>query len=106
MNKCLITTVSMTLAMKGKGILEQNGIAATVSRLPPNLTASGCAWGIAIDCSRAKRAKEVLEVSSFAYGKMVYSDGSSVLSKHTESTPPGITGMPHTTVSSKGGKSK
>ena len=73
--QCLITTVSMTLAMKGKRILEQKGIAATVSRLPPNLTASGCAYGIAIDCTVARRAKEVLSASGFTYGKMVYADG-------------------------------
>jgi hypothetical protein len=96
---CYITTVTMTLAMKGKGILDQNGITGRVSRLPPNLTTSGCAWGISIDSANAGRAKNVLERSGFAYGKMVYADGSPVSWKSVTA----VTGTPRTTVPTKRG---
>lgn len=94
----------MTLAMKGKRILEHNGIAASVSRLPPKLTSAGCAWGISIDCAHARRAKEILEVSGFSYGKMVTADGTPVSFEKAKHAPtPGVTGTPRTSVSPKGG---
>lgn len=102
--QCLITTMSMTLAMKGKGILERSNIRATVSRLPPNLTTSGCAYGIAIDCTQIRRAKESLERAGFSYGKMVNADGSPVRWDGRESVP-AITGTPRTTVP-KGGEGR
>ncbi len=89
----------MTLAMKGKGILEQNGMEARVSRLPHTLTTAGCAWGISIDAANAVRAKEALVRVGFAYGKMVYADGSPVLHKSVAA----VTGTPRTTVSAKKG---
>lgn len=95
----------MTLAMKGKGILEHSGIGATVSRLPPALTASGCAYGIAIDSTLARRAKEVLAAAGFAYGKMVYPDGTPVRWDRWESVP-AVTGTPRTTMPTKGGERK
>ena len=105
MQYCLITTVTMTLALKGKRILEKNGVGAEVSRLPPNLTTSGCAYGIAIDCTVAKRAKEVLSASHFTYGKMVYADGSPVRWEGRASMP-AVTGTPRTTVHPKGGEGR
>ena len=102
MQTCLITTVSMTLALKGKGILEKNGVSAAVSRLPPKLTAAGCAWGISVDCGQARRAKELLDGAGLRYGKIVFRDGSPVLSP--QENPVGITGTPRTTVSPKGGE--
>lgn len=95
----------MTLAMKGKRILEQNGIAATVSRLPPGLSTAGCAYGIAIDCTGARRAGEVLSVADFAYGKMVYPDGTPVRRDGRESVP-AVTGTPRTTVYTQKGERK
>ena len=95
----------MTLAMKGKGILERSNIRATVSRLPPNLTTSGCAYGIAIDCTVANRAKEVLSASGFTYGKMVNADGSPVRWDGRESVP-AVTGTPRTTVHTPKGERK
>lgn len=94
----------MTLAMKGKGILNANGIAGEISRLPPGLTTAGCAWGISIDCAMARRAKEIFEVSGFSYGKMVYADGTPVSFGKGKSAPPaGVTGTPRTSVPPKGG---
>lgn len=104
MKYCYITTVSMTLAMKGKGILEQSGIGAAVRRLPPDLTASGCAYGIAIDSALARRSKEALERAGFAYGKIVYPDGSQVRWEGRGSVP-AVTGTPRTTVP-KGGEGR
>ena len=93
----------MTLAMKGKRLLAAGGIAAQISRLPPKLTAAGCAWGISIDCSHSRRAKEIMEVSGFSYGKMVYADGTPVSFGKSERTPPAVTGMPRTSALPKGG---
>lgn len=104
MQTCLITTVTMTLAMKGKRLLAANGIAAEISRLPPKLTASGCAWGISIDCSLSRRAKEIMEVSNFSYGKIVYADGMPVsLAKEGSAPPAGVTGTPRTSALPKEG---
>lgn len=98
MQNCLITTMTMTLAMKGKRLLASKGIAAEVTRLPPNLTASGCAWGISIDCAKAKRAREILSEAKFTYGKIAYADGT-LFSLENESTMPSaiVTGTPRTT---------
>lgn len=102
--QCLITTVTMTLAIKGKRILEKQGIDGKISRLPPQLTASGCAFGISIDCALARRAKEVLENAGFHYGKLVYADGTPVLQPPSDPPSPiSVTGTPRTTVPSKGG---
>ncbi|MBQ7355057.1 MAG: DUF3343 domain-containing protein, partial [Clostridia bacterium] len=81
-----MTTVTMTLAMKGKRILEKQGIAAEVSRLPPRLTASGCAWGISLDATLAHRAREIMKAAGFSYGKLVYADGTPV--DRPENLPP------------------
>lgn len=105
MKYCYITTVSMTLAIKGRGILEQSGIGAAVRRLPPDLTASGCAYGIAIDSALARRSKEALERAGFTYGKIVYPDGSQVRWEGRGSVP-AVTGMPRTTLPTKGGERK
>lgn len=71
MNYCLITTQSMTLAMRVKSTLKANGIQATVTRLPPAYTEGGCAYGVEISESAATRARRVLQTSDIAYGKII-----------------------------------
>ena len=103
--QCLITTVTMTLALKGKRILEKNGIVAAVTRLPPGLSVSGCAYGIAIDGVWVKRAKEALEQADLRYGKLVWADGRAVVLDGDGKRPTAaVTGTPRTTVSPKGGE--
>lgn len=106
MQNCLITTMTMTLAMKGKRLLSSKGIAAEVVRLPQGLTASGCAWGISIDCAKAKRAKEILSEARFTYGKLVSADGSALSLENEKNAPSAVvTGTPRATVPrSKGGR--
>lgn len=91
----------MTLAMKGKRILEKQGITAEVSRLPPRLTASGCAWGISLDATLARRAREIMKAAGFSYGKLVYADGTPV--DGSDNLPPAVTGTPRTSSMPKGG---
>ena len=100
--QCYLTTVTMTLAMKGKRILERNRIAATVSRLPPPLTKSGCAFGIVIDCDLIEQARKILQQAEFAFGKLLYADGTPVGEGLRKASPSVVTGTPRTTVS-KGG---
>ena len=100
--QCLITTVTMTLALKGKRILEKNGIAAAVTRLPPHLSASGCAFGVAVDCQAIGRAVELLEAAGVRYGKAVDADGRAVGKGSTLGVA--VTGTPRTTVSHRGGE--
>lgn len=76
MNYCLITTVSMTLAMRVKSTLNANGIPAAVTRLPPAYTENGCAYGVEISASAALRARRVLQISDVAYGKIICPDSS------------------------------
>lgn len=71
MNYCLITTVSMTLAMRVKSALNANGIPAAVTRLPPAYTENGCAYGVEISESAARRARRILQISDISYGKMI-----------------------------------
>ena len=106
MQSCIITTMTMTLAMKGQRLLSDarngRGIAAKVIRLPQKLTAAGCAWGISIDCAYAGKAKQILEDAAFPYGKFTYSDGTPL---RLESKPiTGITGTPRTNVIHRGGE--
>ena len=106
METCLITTVTMTLAMKGKGILQQNGIAAQITRLPPKLTGAGCAYGIAVDCGKIRRAKEILDTSDFSYGKIAYADGTPV-GELLKGAPSGVvTGTPRATYGKMGGRGR
>lgn len=74
MNNCLITTVSITLAMRVKSTLNANGIPAVVTRLPPAYTEGGCAYGVEIDRSYASSARHVLQISDIAYGKLICTD--------------------------------
>lgn len=98
MQSCIITTMTMTLAMKGQRLLgdAHNGrsVPANVIRLPQTLTASGCAWGISIDCKQAGIAKQILENAAFPYGKFTYADGTPLRTDQT--IPPLITGTPRT----------
>lgn len=71
MNTCLITTVSMTLAMRVKSTLSANGIPAAVIRLPPAYTDGGCAYGVEIDRSAAEHARHILQISDLSYGKLI-----------------------------------
>lgn len=107
MDVCYITTVTMTLAMKAKRLLEKNGIAASVSRLPPKLTAGGCAWGVSIDCRQAGLAQRILNSAAFSYGKFLRADGTAVQSaEQRKNSPPstGVTGRPNTYI--KGGEGR
>lgn len=107
MDICYITTVTMTLAMKAKRLLEKNGIAAAVSRLPPKLTTGGCAWGVSLDCRQALSAQRILDSNSFSYGRLLRADGTAVRSadygQKTDS-PRGVTGRPNTYI--EGGKGR
>ncbi len=75
MNQCLITTVSMTLAMRVKSTLTANGIHAAITRLPPAYTTEGCAYGVEIAAAAADRAYHVLQISDVPFGKIVCPDG-------------------------------
>ena len=71
MRRCIITTVTSTLAMKVKRVLAANGIGAEVIRLPSWLNTSGCSFGAEINCADAEAAKRVLYVSGTSYGKFI-----------------------------------
>ena len=103
MQNCIITTTTTTLAMKGQRLLGAKGIPSRVSRLPHTLTASGCAWGIAIDCAHARQAKQILEDAGFTYGKIARWDGAP-LDAGTPMDPP-VTGTPRTSIH-RGGEGK
>lgn len=74
MNYCLITTVSMTLAMRVRNALRANGIPAAVTRLPPEYTADGCAFGVEINPSDRADARRILQISDISYGKIICSE--------------------------------
>lgn len=78
MNNCLITTVSMTLAMRVKSALRANGIDGAVIRLPPAYTENGCAYGVEIAQSAVAAARHILQISDIAYGKLICPDRSAV----------------------------
>lgn len=74
MNNCLITTVSMTLAMRVKSALRANGIDGAVIRLPPAYTENGCAYGVEIARDSVAAARHVLQISDIAYEKLICPD--------------------------------
>ena len=104
MQNCIITAMTMTLAIKGQKLLAPKGIHGKVIRLPQNLTASGCAWGISIDCAHAKQAKRILEEAAFPFGKFTYADGSPLRWESAPVNP--ITGTPRTRIPRKGGEER
>ena len=101
MQNCIITTTTTTLAMKGQRLLGAKGIPTRVSRLPNSLTASGCAWGITIDCAHARQAKQILDEAGFTYGKIAHADGTPVSWDASPISP--VTGTPRTSIY-RGGK--
>ena len=104
MQNCIITTTTTTLAMKGQRLLRARGIPSKVIRLPHPLTASGCAWGIAIDCAHARTSKQILEEGRFTYGKLVRQDGTPV--EADGEWAPTVTGTPRTSIRRGGGAGK
>ena len=103
MQNCIITATTTTLAMKGQRLLGAKGIAAQVIRLPHTLTASGCAWGLSIDCANARQAKQILDAAVFPYGKITHGDGTPI---RLASAPTPITGTPRTTIRHREGAGK
>lgn len=71
MKRCIITTMTSTLAMKVQRVLSANGIGSDVIRLPSGLNTSGCAFGAEINCADADMAKRVLYVTGTSYGKFI-----------------------------------
>ena len=107
MQSCIITAMTMTLAMKGQKLLTPTGIPTKVIRLPKTLTASGCAWGISIDCARRVQAKQILEDAAFPYGKFTYSDGTPILFESAPAAPATpVTGTPRATIRRRGGEGR
>lgn len=107
MQSCIITAMTMTLAMKGQKLLTPTGIPTKIIRLPKTLTASGCAWGISIDCAHIGQAKLILESAAFPYGKFTYADGTPILFESAPAAPvTPVTGTPRTHISRKGGEGR
>lgn len=85
MNNCIITTITMTLAMRVKNTLRANGIDAAVIRLPPAYTEGGCAYGVEIGRGDAERARHILQISDISYGKLICPEHSSARSDRRRS---------------------
>ncbi len=104
MQICYITTLTMTRTLRGKGILEGQGIRAEALRLPPHIATEGCAFGMALEATLAGRAKQILDRAGFPYGKILTADGRPLPFVERVGQPPAVSGMPRTTIPPQGGR--
>ena len=56
----ILTVSSITNAMRGKNLLEQNGIHATVSRAMEEDGSNGCGYSLRVPDSQADRAEQLI----------------------------------------------
>ena len=68
---CVITTKTVTLAIKGKNALQSVGIGGEAVSLDRNLTEKGCAYGISFPCEKKAEAKQIMKAQRIAYGQII-----------------------------------
>lgn len=71
---CIATMKTQTAALRGKRVLERQGIWASVVSLDASLTEKGCAYGLSFYCASAAAAKKALESGGVGYGVIIGRD--------------------------------
>lgn len=66
--KCIIAMSSMTYAMRGETLLNNNRLYTRVIKLPKGSTPKGCGYGLELSCSFLERAVQMLEHAGIKHG--------------------------------------
>ena len=69
--RCVISTESVTYAMKGRQLLAANGMISKIVKLSPSQTGRGCGYGLEIECPVAAHASGLLSRGGVKYGETV-----------------------------------
>jgi hypothetical protein len=72
MSDCVIALSSITYAMKGERVLGAEGIPVRQVRLEPRATRRGCAFGLAVPCSRRRIATELLAAAGIPFSQVLH----------------------------------
>lgn len=68
---CVITTNTVTLAIKVRNALQSVGIVGEIVSLDKNLTEKGCAYGISFPCEKIYEAERALNAQKVSYGQII-----------------------------------
>ena len=71
MRRCYAGFRSLTLALKGKQVLEQNAIYSEVVKKDPKNNKKGCSYALVISCAQKKNCENLLEIHGISYLGMV-----------------------------------
>lgn len=71
MNKPIITTSSMTYALKVNSVLSTHSIPSEIIRLNNDVSNTGCSYGVSIDNSYLKNALRILDSNKIPYSKVL-----------------------------------
>lgn len=68
---CVATMRSVTLAMKAKRMLQQQGIYADVVNVDGKLTKYGCTYGVSFSCVYTEKVRELLQSHRMDFGEIM-----------------------------------
>jgi len=82
LNDCIILSKTQTNAQQMIRLLKKNGISATLSRTPRELSVSGCAASVAILSANLTRAIELLRKNDFTVKRVYLRSGDGLYSEY------------------------
>lgn len=71
MQRCIISTSSLTFVQKGRRLLSDYAVHSEVVSLNGNETKSGCSHGLEVDCSQIDNAIRIFERFGFPYHEVI-----------------------------------
>ncbi len=70
MERCVITSKSLTSALKAKDILADSAVYANIIKIDPSYSKHGCSYGLEIDCRNKRNAEKMLSASKLQFSIM------------------------------------
>ena len=67
MRRCYAGFRSLTLALKGKQVLEQNAIDSEVVKKDPKNSQKGCSYALVISCAQARNCENLFDIYGIHY---------------------------------------
>ena len=71
LDMCIVALRSMTYAIKGKNVLNDNYIDCEIVRLDPKMTSKGCAYGLKFSCVNLYNVQSALATKSIKYSEII-----------------------------------
>ena len=79
MKSCTAAIGSLTLAMKAKAVLDQNGIHCKIVKLDPSMTRRGCAYGIEYDCENHRAVRSAFNTAKISVSSYIKGGGGEMI---------------------------